>query len=263
MKPLTLSKQIKTKGNFRCGNYILFRDSEDNLKYIPHICPHLGYPLDNLPIEDNKKVTCPYHGFSICSNYADSINIFEYGGIVWEDVADNKPIDLLANLKSRHWRSFPINTNWQHLLSNLCDYRHFDKIHLSLGAKGLYDPQFTYSEDNKLEVLWKSKLGDLRPKTAELYLFLDNRGVVNRVPFLNTYLNNISFVVEVDDENSILLTNFWFEEEGLNNNLLLRFFVNRISEILVYEDRKILEKIKIKPKLEFENNPLIHKIYNV
>ena len=42
----------------------------------------------------------------------------------------------------------------------------------------------------------------------------------------------------------------------------MRFWSNRIIDLLVWEDQQMLQHIKdVKPRLEFENNPLIKKVF--
>lgn len=263
MIPICLSKQLKYDRSYSYKNLCLSRDSlTHTIKSLPKYCPHLGYPLDNLQIKNNQ-VTCPYHGWSFCSHYTEELGIFEYGGIVWEENSNLKedfPVDFLSKVKTENWRSFSIKTNWRHLLSNLCDYSHFHVVHKSLGGKGLSKPLYTPKNANSIQITWSSKYK--RPLQSEVVLFLESRGMVSTVPFLDTHLSNISFVVEVSESESILLTSFWFEKELYNSNPWIRFWTNRVVDLLVYEDKKILEKIKPqKPNLYKEQNPLILKIY--
>jgi phenylpropionate dioxygenase-like ring-hydroxylating dioxygenase large terminal subunit len=265
MKPIALTKQIKKDRLFNCGDYNFFFDSENNLRVFPSHCPHLGYKLEGLsPV--NNELTCPYHGYSFCANYGEFFNFFEYGGIIWQDSGiynfDESfiPTSLISKLNADKWRSFKIKTNWRHLLSNLVDFSHFSVVHSSLGGRGLSKPRVEYIGKGLIDVIWESKFN--RPAVSEVNLFLNCRGMVSRVPFFDTWLNNVSFVVEVDKENSVLLTNHWFEKEYYDQNPWVRFWTNRIVDLLVYEDKKILEKIPPnKPLLQKETNPLIKDIY--
>lgn len=259
MKPLCLTKQVRKEKVLTSGNILLTRDNENYLRSMERYCPHLGYDLSGVN-PCNSKVQCPYHGYYLELDYAESNAIFEYAGIVWLDDTSQLPVSLLSNLNSDKWRSFKIKTNWRHLLSNLCDFSHFDYLHASLGGRGLSKPSIKTISKNTIEITWKSSIN--RPATSEVQLFLDCQGMVSRVPFFDSYLNNVSFVVSLDDNTSVLLTNFWFEKEYYDENPWLRFWTNRIVDLLVYEDKKVLEKIpNQKPKLQLENNPLILSIY--
>lgn len=264
MKPIALTKQIKQNKTIKHGNLLLFRDSDNNLRTLPSHCKHLGMSLSGIkPV--NNSVTCNYHGWSFCADYAEQQGIFEYAGVVWEDVILSEeqglPTTLLSNLQSDKWRQFKIKTNWRHLLSNLCDYSHFHVVHKSLGGKGLSKPTVNYIGRGMVDVVWETSLS--RPAISEVQLFLGCRGMVSRVPFFDTWLNNISFVVEVNETESLLFTNHWFEKECYAENPWIRFWTNRIVDLLVYEDKKILEKIPPqKPLLQNEYNPLIKMIYN-
>lgn len=209
----------------------------------------------------NDSVTCSYHGWNFCADYAESQGYFEYAGVVWRDERELFPIELLSSLQPDKWRQFRIKTNWRHLLSNLCDYSHFHVVHRSLGGKGLSKPTTNFIGDGKIEIVWESDFN--RPTTSEVSLFVDCRGMVSRVPFFDTWLNNISFVIEVSDSESMLLTNHWFEKEYYDTNPWIRFWTNRIVDLLVYEDKKVLEKIPPqKPQLQGETNPLIKLVYD-
>jgi phenylpropionate dioxygenase-like ring-hydroxylating dioxygenase large terminal subunit len=277
MIPICLHKEIKQNKVFCTpdGNLLLTRDSQNNLRSLSRTCPHMGFDLaygnqNTLPLVSEKLKTkiedklcqhCPYHGWNLEYNYAEQDNILVYQGVVfYDDGVDPDWVRWISELSPQHWRRFKINCHWKHLLSNLVDTKHFHIVHGFTGGAGLSDPQIEYQTNNYVRSVWKSNFK--RTVTSEVFAFPEEKTVVVRAPFGDTCLTSISLVIDNKDGTSCLLSNFFFDSDFYNTSLWMRFLVNRVVDFLVFEDKKILEKIKTDtPLLQGENNLVIRNIY--
>jgi phenylpropionate dioxygenase-like ring-hydroxylating dioxygenase large terminal subunit len=168
----------------------------------------------------------------------------------------------VSELSPRHWRRFKINCHWKHLLSNLCDAAHFSQIHGGSGGKGLKSHKITYHKNNYIQVIWQTNYN--RPMSSEVWLFKDDYTVVSRVPFGDSYLTNVSMVVPKPNNQTELLTNFFFDSYFYNTSPVMRWWANRIVDLLALEDKLVLERLRLNsnnPQLLGETNPLILEIY--
>ena len=281
MIPICLEKEIKSNKVFCTpdGNLLLTRDSQNNLRSLLRTCPHMGFDLkygnqDTLPLVSGKLKTkvedrlcqrCPYHGWNFEYNYAEQDNLLVYQGVVFYDNGDVNPnwVKWLSELTPTKWRKFDIKCNWKHLLCNLIDFQHFENLHQNSGGKGLGKSSIIYHQDNYMQVSWETKY--TRPMSSEVWLFKDEYTVVSRVPFGDAYLTNISLVVPQQNNQTTLLTNFFFDSDFYNTSPVMRWWANRIVDLLALEDKWVLERLRInnnKPQLLGETNPLILEIYS-
>jgi phenylpropionate dioxygenase-like ring-hydroxylating dioxygenase large terminal subunit len=279
MIPICLHKEIKQNKVFCTpdGNLLLTRDSQNNLRSLSRTCPHMGFDLaygnqDTLPlvsgklktkIEDKLCLHCPYHGWNFEYNYAEQDNILAYQGVVFfDDVVDPDWVRWVSELSPQHWRRFKINCHWKHLLCNLVDFQHFSFTHQNSGGKGLGISKITYHKNNYIQVVWQTNYN--RPMSSEVWLFKDDYTVVSRVPFGDSYLTNVSMVVPKPNSQTELLTNFFFDSYFYNTSPVMRWWANRIVDLLALEDKWVLEHLRLgseKPQLLGETNPLILEIY--
>jgi phenylpropionate dioxygenase-like ring-hydroxylating dioxygenase large terminal subunit len=276
MKPICLSRQIKVGKKFQATqNLWLTRNAKHQIVAIPQTCPHLGLDLisANARLMPNC-IVCPYHGRHI--SY-ETTNLVEHQGVVFSQnstVSESQignlgfvsPFEFSQPLfiKSEVWRSFEFATNWRNLVVNVLDYEHVAAIHHRTIGFLLSNPirEIDVDDHNHLWVRWEAK-STMRPNQVDICLNLDKRMVLQKVPFQDTFLYSLNLVVETGKNQSRLLLNSWFEREELNNNLWMRFCSNRIIDLLVWEDQQMLKHVKTtKPKLQFENNPLIKRIYD-
>lgn len=275
MKQICLSKQVKAGKKFQATeNLWLTRNSKQQIVEIPKECPHLGLDL----IESQARlmpncIICPYHKRHI--SY-EPTNLIEYLGVVFSqnrDVSESQIDDLPFSspfefsqplfIRSNTWRSFEFQTNWRNLVVNVLDYEHVAAIHNRTIGFLLSNPirEVDVDDHNHLQVKWSTK-SKLKSNEVDIWLNLDKKMVLLKVPFQDTFLYSLNLVVPTGESQSRLLLNSWFEREELNHNLWMRFWSNRIIDLLVWEDQQMLKHVKTtKPKLEFENNPLIKKVF--
>jgi len=270
MQQICLSKQVKVGKKFQATeNLWLTRNARYQIVEIPRECPHLGLDL----IEAQAKLMpncliCPYHKRHI--PYTPT-NLVEYQGVVFSQnssVSASQIYDLPfvsqpLFIKSEVWRSFEFQTNWRNLVANVLDYEHVAAIHNRTIGFLLSNPirEVDVNDPNHLQVKWSTK-SKLKSNEVDIWLNLDKKMVLLKVPFQDTFLYSLNLVVAVSENKSRLLLNSWFEREELNHNLWMRFWSNRIIDLLVREDQQVLCHVKgFKPKLEFENNPLIKRVF--
>jgi phenylpropionate dioxygenase-like ring-hydroxylating dioxygenase large terminal subunit len=265
MIPICLEKEIKQNKTFCTpdGNFLLTRDSQNNLRSLSRTCPHMGFDLARGDLENNCQ-HCPYHGWDFEYGYAEQDNILVYQGVVFYDdgVVDPDWVRWVSELSSQHWRRFSINCHWKHLLCNLVDHLHFGSLHQNSGGKGLGSSKIIYHKDNYVQVTWQTNYN--RPMSSEVWLFKEDYTVVSRVPFGDSYLTNVSLVVPKTNSQTELLTNFFFDSDFYNTSPVMRWWANRIVDLLALEDKWVLERLRLgdgKPQLTGETNPLILEIY--
>jgi phenylpropionate dioxygenase-like ring-hydroxylating dioxygenase large terminal subunit len=272
MIPICLEKEVKLNKVFCTpdGNLLLTRDSENNIRSLLRTCPHMGFDLKYGEKKSSGGTNvlcqrCPYHGWSFEYNYAEQDNLLVHQGVVFYDNGNVNPewIKWLSELTPTKWRKFNIKCNWKHLLSNICDHSHFSSLHQGSGGRGLGNSKIIYHQDNYMQVSWETKY--TRPMSSEVWLFKEEYTVVSRVPFGDTYLTNISLVVPQQNNQTTLLTNFFFDSDFYNTSPVMRWWANRVVDLLALEDKWVLERLRIdnnKPQLLRETNPLILEIYN-
>lgn len=278
MIPVCASNKIKKYKNYKSldGNILLTRDSQNNLRWLPRTCNHMAFDLaEGKQTSSSTNVLCqicPYHGRKFEYLYVNSQSLSEIGGVIFYDNCspNEKWGEYMQEVNSNNWRSFKVKGYYKHLLANLVDYEHFGQLHKKVGGVGLSLPNYEEGKTrDSLSITWTSQFS-ARPAESEVELFKEEFTVVSKVPFLRNagrLVNLISVNIVVpsfNEEKCTLLTNFYFDEYFYNTSPVIRFWANRIVDILVWEDKWVLENLRIgknTPSLEHENNPLILSIY--